>query len=247
MAKYTIEETTLVSIADALRTQEGSVTPIPVSEYASRILNLQLLGSTNLDALALIDKAVTDGNLDGLSWTEIETIADALADGTIVKRDGMRLLGFYKSFTYGNATCYAFIIGILQDYLDTTPRGFTFWCIGSNTPFLTGIFADDKNLHIIRTQFGSADSNADGWGGTGRSDILRTALQSGGTIYNNMPSDMTAVMKPKTTYYGPTWNSTTTDVSSVTDIMFLLSEKEVFNINNSSEWEFKNSNPFTPF
>ena len=51
-----------------------------------------------------------------------------------------------------------------------------------------------------------------------------------------MPSDMRAVMKSKTTYYGPTWNRTSTNVSSITDIMFILSPKEVYNINNANEW-----------
>ena len=79
-------------------------------------------------------------------------------------------------------------------------------------------------------------------GGWGNSDILRPALQSGGTIYNNMPSDMIAVMKPKTTYYGPTYNSTSTDVSSITDIMFIPSAKEIYNVNT-----YNTSSYYTPF
>lgn len=41
MAKYAIEDTTLTAIADALRGQEGSVSPIPVDELAGRVAALE--------------------------------------------------------------------------------------------------------------------------------------------------------------------------------------------------------------
>ena len=37
MAKYSIEDTTLTGIADAIRAKEGSSGPIPVTQIASRI------------------------------------------------------------------------------------------------------------------------------------------------------------------------------------------------------------------
>ena len=45
MAKYTIEDSTLTAIADAVRTQEGTGDAIPVSEIAERIGNLSGSGS----------------------------------------------------------------------------------------------------------------------------------------------------------------------------------------------------------
>lgn len=67
------------------------------------------------------------GSLSSLSWTEIETIADSLASGLTPKEKGMQLLGLSKEFKYNSKnTRYAFVIGVLQDYLNITPRGLTF-------------------------------------------------------------------------------------------------------------------------
>ena len=41
MAKYSIEDTTLTSIGDAIRAKEGSTGAIPVSDIPSRIADIQ--------------------------------------------------------------------------------------------------------------------------------------------------------------------------------------------------------------
>ena len=50
-----------------------------------------------------------------------------------------------------------------------------------------------------------------------------------------MPSDMKYVMKPKTTYYCNTYDSPGIAVYSITDVMFVLSEKEIYNANNATD------------
>ena len=99
---------------------EVSTTNLTLIDYDYQIVRCN-------SASALIKAAVSAGSLNSLSWTDIELIADSLAAGTTTASNASGLLGLSKSFTYsGGGTCYAFVIGILQDYLDTTPRGLTF-------------------------------------------------------------------------------------------------------------------------
>ena len=125
MAKYTIEDTTLVSISDALRTVYGTTDLIKPADYASMIRALEITEKGLL--LSKINICVKHGNLDSISWSDIDEISAALVNGTLEPSEVSGLLGLYKTFEYESSkTCYAFIIGILQDYLDSTPRGFTF-------------------------------------------------------------------------------------------------------------------------
>ena len=59
-----------------------------------------------------------------------------------------------------------------------------------------------------------------------------------------MPSEITDVMKPKTTYYGPTYSATNINISNVQDDMFVLSAKELLNVNNGSEYSSYYDTPF---
>ena len=124
MAKYTIEETTLVSIAEALRAVYDTTELICPANYASMIAGLGL--SRKKFLLNKVNTCVNDGNLDSISWNDINEISTALVYGTLEASDVSGLLGLYKTFEYDSATCYAYIIGILQDYSGDSPRGFTF-------------------------------------------------------------------------------------------------------------------------
>lgn len=59
-----------------------------------------------------------------------------------------------------------------------------------------------------------------------------------------MPSEITAVIKPKTTYYGPTYSSTNINISNVQDDLFILSAKELLNIDNGNEYNSYYDTPF---
>ena len=121
-----IQESTLTDIADAIRGVDGTTALIDPSDYAARISTFSKGEAVITNPIQSIEEAVKAGSLDSLSWKSIEIIADALAAGDITASDANGLLGLYKRFSYGNVTCYAFVIGILQDYLDTAPRGLTF-------------------------------------------------------------------------------------------------------------------------
>ena len=151
-----IQESTLTDIADALRTVYGMTDKIDPAVYASLIKGLEVSSKGLL--LSKIAMCANNGNLDSISWNEIDEISAALVDGTVSKDEASGLLGLSKSFTYGSTTCYAFIIGILQDYLGSTPRGLTFWCVKNNSPFTT----TGKILPIEFSQFGNVYSNAGG-------------------------------------------------------------------------------------
>ena len=118
-----IQETTLTDIADALRTVNNSTAKIDPANFASMILQLS---SPRPEMLEMIETATTERSLDSLSWKQIDKLSTGLARGTITYSDASGLLGLSKSFTYDSNTCYAFIIGILQDQWSGSPRGFTF-------------------------------------------------------------------------------------------------------------------------
>lgn len=74
MAKYSIEDTTLTGIGDAIRAKEGSADPIPVSELPARISGLE-----------------TGAQLPSL--TNPGTAADLLAGKELIDQDGNPVTG----------------------------------------------------------------------------------------------------------------------------------------------------------
>lgn len=75
MAKYSIEDTTLTGIGDAIRAKEGSTGAIPVSDIPSRIASIQ----TGHDV-----SGVTAGEADVLSGKIFVDSSGAKKTGTLV-------------------------------------------------------------------------------------------------------------------------------------------------------------------
>lgn len=75
MAKYSIEDTTLTGIADAIRAKEGSAGAIPVADIPSRISNIQ----TGSDV-----SGVTAGEADVVAGKVFVDASGAEKTGTLV-------------------------------------------------------------------------------------------------------------------------------------------------------------------
>lgn len=75
MAKYSIEDTTLIGIADAIRAKEGSEWAIPVSDIPSRIAAIQ----TGADV-----SGVTAGEVDVVAGKIFVDASGAEKTGTLV-------------------------------------------------------------------------------------------------------------------------------------------------------------------
>ena len=70
MAKYSIEDTTLTGIADAIRGKTGGTDPVAVSDMAAQIEGIEVGGGGDIDAL--IDRSITE-----ISSSSITSIGDS--------------------------------------------------------------------------------------------------------------------------------------------------------------------------
>ena len=70
MSKYSIEDTTLTSIGNAIRTKEGTSDPIAVTDFASRISALSGGFNPNEYDILMVSKAPYN-RTTGYSWTNL--------------------------------------------------------------------------------------------------------------------------------------------------------------------------------
>ena len=101
------------------------------------------------------------------------------------------------------------IIGINHDELTTR--------IGSRA--MAGLTFQFKHCLNKRYPIGTHEDNAGGWGVS----ELRARMNQGGDIWNTVPVDLQGQIATVKKYYGPTYNSTSADVSISEDQLFLAS------------------------
>ena len=185
--------------------------------------------------LSTIASAVSAGNLNNVSWSTLSSISDALESDKCTDDDiieAKKLLKLYKTVAYNSTTTvYCHIIGVLQDHLGSEKRGFTMWVTATATPLSTS----SKALHITSSAINTSNTNSGGWGD---SNVVRPALQSGGSIYKLFDTSLTDVIKSKTTYYGANYSSTSSAVADIEDKMFLLSGYEVYGESYSTSYGY---------
>ena len=84
MAKYSIEDTTLTSIGDAIRAKEGSTGAIPVSDIPSRIAAIQ-----------------TGADVSGVTATEVDVVAGKVfVDASGAEKTGTLVV---QTYYYGSS------------------------------------------------------------------------------------------------------------------------------------------------
>ena len=85
MAKYSIEDTTLTGIADAIRAKEGSTGVIPVPEIPSRIAAIQ-----------------TGADVSGVTATEVDVVAGVVfVDSSGAQKTGTLVV---QTYYYGSSS-----------------------------------------------------------------------------------------------------------------------------------------------
>lgn len=127
-----------------------------------------------------------------------------------------------------------FAVGDEKDITLTTGETITFQIIGFNHDVLSdgsgyaGITFQMKNLLATTYNMNSSKTNVGGW----TSCAMRTRLQPGGAIYDTLPDDVKAVIRPveKRTSVG----NTSTSRKTTNDYAFLLSEVEIIGTTYSS-------------
>ena len=83
MAKYSIEDTTLIGIADAIRAKDGSADPIHVPDIPSRIAAIQ-----------------TGADVSGVTATEVDVVAGKIfVDASGAEKTGTLVV---QTYYYGS-------------------------------------------------------------------------------------------------------------------------------------------------
>lgn len=96
MSKYSIEDTTLTGIGDAIRTKEGTSNPIAVTDFATKILSLST-GGAGLDTenhnFITISNAPYDRYTTEYFWTSWKDYVNSIDDIEV-------LVVYYNSAAY---------------------------------------------------------------------------------------------------------------------------------------------------
>lgn len=72
MAKYIVEDTSLIAVADAIRAKTGKGDPLTLADMPTEIGNIEAGGGSNQDLI--------DGRLTGTTWTSIDSDVTKVID-----------------------------------------------------------------------------------------------------------------------------------------------------------------------
>lgn len=169
--------------------------------------------------------AATSRSLSELSYDELSLVGQSLTlRGTGSKAYSAAMAcakaGAYRTTTYGSTTVYMTLIGVLHS---TNASGKTLgldFMLSAGAPTTSALMGTSNGVTTMAMN--SSDTNTGGWGASAG----RTTLNS--TIYSNLASDLTAVIRARHVPYGPTYNSTSSSVSYTDDNLWLLSYCEVY-------------------
>lgn len=161
---------------------------------------------------------VQRSSLSAYSWSEIAAISDEIAAGDsarITEFTNYMNNGQTKSVSVSGTTRYVRLIGVNM-YMKANGAGYA----GLAWQF-TAPLAGTYQMHT------SATSNSITWANC----ALRTKLQSGGTVYNTMPSDMRSAMVQTRVPYYTAKSATSGDFNSLyysSDLMWCPSIGEFY-------------------
>lgn len=183
-----------------------------LSQYAGKVYNLNQVKQHSKQLAA-----------DTTHATELYKLYDALVTSLAPEGD------YECRVRYSNDYWRLRIIGLNQDVAANSAEGY----VEGATVGLTFQFFSVIDGYLVS---GSGD-NTGGWEGNGMK-ALRSGLNAGGKYYDAMGIKDSIVTVKKA--YGPTYNSTSTDVSFSSDKMFVLSWYE---LTGKKDWGM----PFTPY
>lgn len=177
--------------------------------------------------------------LNDATWEQISAASTAGTASTIWSvgdRKAVTLNGTVGICTFSNATYYAYIIGFDHNAaLEGSGRihfqfGKTALSGGTDICFIDGSYGSTGSSAAFRMN--TSNTNVGGWSSSQmRNTICGTSLSSySGTFIAMLPSDLRSVLKTVTKYTDNAGNLSTSaaNVTATTDVIFLLSEYEVF-------------------
>lgn len=169
--------------------------------------------------------AASSRSLSTLSMEELGKVAQSLEK----KGTGSRAYtaavncakaGAYTTFKYGSSTVYMTLVDVLHSTDGDGNKLGLDWMVSDTAPSKSNMMGTGNGITTM--SMNSSNTNNGGWG----SSAGRTTLN--GTIYNNFPSDLKALIKARKVPYGPTYNSTSPSVSYTNDKLWLMSYSEVY-------------------
>ena len=184
--------------------------------------------------LTMISSTLNDND-----WSVIRAVSDA-GNGanywSIGDRKAVTLNGTVAACTFSNEVVYAFIIGFNHNASREGGNrihfqfGKTALSGGTDICFIDSSY--DSNVTTAAFHINNSNTNSGGWNSSYmRQTICGTSLSSySGTFIAALPSDLRSVLKTVTKYTDNTGGGkdTASYVTATTDVIFLLSEWEVF-------------------
>lgn len=245
-ANPTITVNTTTGVVTATTSASKSVTPAVSAGYVSA----GTAGTVTVNGSGTSQIDVYDGTtynrfplpgttLEDATWEQIAAVSGAGKGSEYWEVGDLKAItlnGTVGKYTFSNETYYAFIIGFSHN---SEYEG------GNRIHFQFGktAFSGGKDICFIDSSYGSnvttaafhmnnSNTNSGGWNSSYmRNTVCGTSLSSySGTFIAALPSDLRSVLKIVTKYTDNTGKQSTSaaNVTATTDVIFLLSEYEVF-------------------
>lgn len=226
-------------------TSSGGTCTLTLPEAGTWTVSATKSGQTSgTKTVSVVDTyAVTlsfvSSTLNDNDWSVIRAVSDA-GEGanywSVGARKAVTLNGTVGQYTFSSYTAYAFIIGFNHNsgYEGGNRIHFQFGKTalsgGTDICFIDSSYG--SNVTTAAFHMNNSNTNSGGWSSSYmRNTICGTSLSSySGTFIAALPSDLRSVLKTVTKYTDNTGNQSTSaaNVTATTDVIFLLSEYEVF-------------------
>ena len=226
-------------------TSSGGTCTLTLPEAGTWTVSATKSGQTSgTKTVSVVDTyAVTlsfvSSTLNDNDWSVIRAVSDA-GEGanywSVGARKAVTLNGTVGQYTFSSYTAYAFIIGFNHNsgYEGGNRIHFQFGKTalsgGTDICFIDSSYGSTGSSAAFRMN--TSNTNSGGWNSSYmRNTICGTSLSSySGTFIAALPSDLRSVLKTVTKYTDNTGggSDTASYVTATTDVIFLLSEWEVF-------------------
>ena len=226
-------------------TSSGGTCTLTLPEAGTWTVSATKSGQTSgTKTVSVVDTyAVTlsfvSSTLNDNDWSVIRAVSDA-GEGanywSVGARKAVTLNGTVGQYTFSSYTAYAFIIGFNHNsgYEGGNRIHFQFGKTalsgGTDICFIDSSYG--SNVTTAAFHMNNSNTNSGGWNSSYmRNTICGTSLSSySGTFIAALPSDLRSVLKTVTKYTDNTGggSDTASYVTATTDVIFLLSEWEVF-------------------